>query len=78
MFVFLGLQVEILKFLKREFKVDLLKIKLLTQYNAQRHLLEEKVKAAIVQHRDMFEHYDKFKINVSTVVSSQGMDMGIF
>ena len=67
-------QVDILKFLKREFKVDLLKIKVLTQYNAQRHLLEEKIKAAIDEHKDMFEPYDKFKINVSTIVSSQGIE----
>ena len=67
-------QIDILKFLKREFKADLQKIRVLTQYNAQRHLLEEKIKAAIVEYRDMFEHYDKMKINVSTVVSSQGME----
>ena len=68
------LQIEILTNLKRDFKVDLLKVKLLTQYNAQRHLLEEKLKTAIAQNRDVFDHYDKFKVNVSTVVSSQGME----
>ncbi|KAL8586098.1 hypothetical protein ACOMHN_065061 [Nucella lapillus] len=64
--------IEIVKFLKRVEKVDLLKVKLLTQYNAQRHLLEEKLKKAIVDDKDTFEHYDKFKVKVSTVVSSQG------
>ncbi|XP_076462248.1 3'-5' exoribonuclease HELZ2-like isoform X2 [Babylonia areolata] len=64
--------IEIIKFLKREHKVDLLKVKVLTQYNAQRHLLEEKLKEAIRDNMNIFEHYDKFKVKVSTVVSSQG------
>ena len=67
-------QIDILTYLKREFNVDLQKVSLLTQYNAQRHLLEEKVKMTVVQNRDIFEPYDKFKVNISTVVSSQGME----
>ena len=67
-------QIDILTYLKREFNVDLQKVSLLTQYNAQRHLLEEKMKMTVVQNRDIFEPYDKFKVNISTVVSSQGME----
>jgi hypothetical protein len=61
-----------LTFLTREHKVDLLKVKML-ENNAQLHLLEEQLKR-VIEHNEnrVFEHYDKFKINVSTVVSSQG------
>ncbi|XP_025110061.1 LOW QUALITY PROTEIN: helicase with zinc finger domain 2-like [Pomacea canaliculata] len=52
-------------------------IKVLTQYNAQRHLLEEKLSKACEGHRhDTFTpvltRYDKNNITISTVVSSQG------
>ncbi|KAL8598524.1 hypothetical protein ACOMHN_051312 [Nucella lapillus] len=64
--------IEILTFLKK-MRVDLQNVKLLTQYNAQRHLLETKLKTAIEQNVEhVFDHYDLGKINVSTVVSSQG------
>ncbi|XP_070195199.1 3'-5' exoribonuclease HELZ2-like isoform X2 [Littorina saxatilis] len=63
--------IEILTFLKAQFNVDLQKIKLLTQYNAQRHLLEEKAKQAIQHNRTVFGDQN-VDINVSTVVSSQG------
>ncbi|XP_076463379.1 3'-5' exoribonuclease HELZ2-like isoform X2 [Babylonia areolata] len=64
--------IEILTFLRKKL-VDLSNIRLLTQYNAQRHLLEEKLKTVIRQNTDsVFDHYDAGKINVSTVVSSQG------
>ena len=53
--------------------VDLSEVKVLTQYNAQRHLLEEEITKEISENREgIFNHYDKTKVNVSTVVSSQG------
>jgi len=54
--------------------VDLINVKILTQYNAQRHLLEEKLKD-VVRNNHTFGHYDRInldQVNVSTVVSSQG------
>ncbi|XP_025109726.1 helicase with zinc finger domain 2-like [Pomacea canaliculata] len=49
-------------------------IKVLTQYNAQRHLLEEKLEQACKGHRGdlSLSRYDKNNITVGTVVSSQG------
>ena len=59
----------------RRCKVDLISVKILTKYNAQRHLLEEKLKD-VVQHNDAFGHYDRVHLkqqaSVSTVVSCQG------
>ncbi|KAK7490446.1 hypothetical protein BaRGS_00018232 [Batillaria attramentaria] len=64
---------EILAFLKFH-GVELQYIKVLTQYNAQRHLLEERMKQLAEQRSHNFSRYDqhKSKQNVSTVVSSQG------
>ena len=46
---------------------------LLTQYNAQRHVLEDRLKKLCEDRsQTVFNRYDKNIINVSTVVSSQG------
>ncbi|XP_025109737.1 helicase with zinc finger domain 2-like [Pomacea canaliculata] len=52
-------------------------IKVLTQYNAQKHLLQEKLSEAIEAQRNstcksVLNRYDKKNIPVTTVVSSQG------
>lgn len=49
--------------------------KVLTQYNAQRHILEEKLRKACQGHAQdelSFNRYDKENISVGTVSSSQG------
>ncbi|KAK7490445.1 hypothetical protein BaRGS_00018231, partial [Batillaria attramentaria] len=63
---------EILSFLK-SYGVELQYIKVLTQYNAQRHLLEERMKQLAEERTLNFNRYDqhKSKHNASTVVSSQ-------
>ncbi|KAK7100382.1 hypothetical protein V1264_023346 [Littorina saxatilis] len=67
--------IEILIYL-RKCRVELSSVKVLTQYNAQRHLLETKLKAAIQNNgENAFNHYDRVNmqnVSVSTVVSSQG------
>lgn len=74
------LQVQICTYLKKEYgeqsvfakKENVIKsksIKVLTQYNAQRHLLEEKLKQLCTTNNNLFHPED---IDVSTVVSSQG------
>ncbi|KAK7482666.1 hypothetical protein BaRGS_00026075 [Batillaria attramentaria] len=64
---------EILSFFKL-FEIELQYIKVLTQYNAQRHLLEQKMKQQAEERTGRFNRYDKDKSkhNASTVVSSQG------
>ena len=48
-------------------------VRLLTQYNAQRHVLEDRLKKLCEnRNQTVFDRYDKNNINVSTVVSSQG------
>nr|KAG5696344.1 hypothetical protein BaRGS_028339 [Batillaria attramentaria] len=63
---------EILSFFKL-FEIELQYIKVLTQYNAQRHLLEQKMKQQAEERTGRFNRYDKDKSkhNASTVVSSQ-------
>ena len=66
-------QVEILRFLKGEHQVQLSTVKILTQYNSQRHLLETKLhKVCEDRGQNVFDRYDKNKLKISTVVSSQG------
>nr|KAG5702200.1 hypothetical protein BaRGS_033912 [Batillaria attramentaria] len=74
--MFLNVQyrmMEILSFFKL-FEIELQYIKVLTQYNAQRHLLEQKMKQQAEERTGRFNRYDKDKSkhNASTVVSSQG------
>lgn len=48
-------------------------VRLLTQYNAQRHVLEDRLKKLCEDRsQTVFNPHDKNNINVSTVVSSQG------
>lgn len=64
-------QAEIILYLKKEFKLDVANIKILSQYNAQRNLIEQKLIQLSKDH-EVLDRYDKNKVNVSTVVSSQG------
>ncbi|XP_076440863.1 3'-5' exoribonuclease HELZ2-like [Babylonia areolata] len=70
--------IEILAYLKTAHGVDLQTVKVLTQYKAQRHLLEEKLKQACMGSRyKVFERGDDKRLLhetqlISTVVSSQG------
>ncbi|KAK7490439.1 hypothetical protein BaRGS_00018225 [Batillaria attramentaria] len=65
--------IEIFSYLKKEQMVETAHIKVLTQYNAQRHEIEEKLKKLCGDRsQSVFDRYDVNKINVSTVVSSQG------
>ena len=48
-------------------------VRLLSQYNAQRHVLEDRLKKLCEDRsQTVYNRYDKNNINVSTVVSSQG------
>ncbi|PVD23127.1 hypothetical protein C0Q70_16390 [Pomacea canaliculata] len=62
---------EIFVYLKKEFKLDVANIKILSQYNAQRNLIEQRL-LQLCEDREVFDRYDQHKVNVSTVVSSQG------
>ncbi|KAL8582079.1 hypothetical protein ACOMHN_003999 [Nucella lapillus] len=69
---------EILAYLKTVHQVNLKTVKVLTQYNAQRHLLEQKVAEACEDRRnDAFDGADRIRLLqdtqlITTVVSSQG------
>ena len=66
-------QIEILSYLKQRYGVQIGFVRLLTQYNAQRHLLEEKLeKLCKDRTQNVFGLDDQKNIKVSTVVSSQG------
>ena len=66
---------EILRFLKSEHQVKLGSVKILTQYNSQRHLLETKFHEVCEDRsQSVFNRYDKNHLQISTVVSSQGKD----
>lgn len=59
--------------MKKEFNVETSTIRVLTQYNAQRHLLEQKLLTLCDDREEnVFSRYDKAKLKVTTVVSSQG------
>ncbi|KAL8597128.1 hypothetical protein ACOMHN_050464 [Nucella lapillus] len=64
--------VEIVRYLKQH-EVHLANVRILTQYKAQRHLLESRLhKECEDRNQTVFTRYDKEHISVSTVVSSQG------
>lgn len=69
--MFVCQQAEIFLYLKKEFKLDVANIKILSQYNAQRNLIEQRL-LQLCEDREVFDRYDQHKVNVSTVVSSQG------
>ncbi|XP_070195168.1 3'-5' exoribonuclease HELZ2-like isoform X1 [Littorina saxatilis] len=65
--------VEILTFLKQQHKVETGCVKILTQYNAQRSMLEKKLRDLCMDRsQNVFDRYDVNKLQISTVVSSQG------
>lgn len=66
-------QIEILGYLKKVHNVPVGSVKILTQYNAQRHQIEQRLKA-LSQDRtqDVFDRQDVANFVISTVVSSQG------
>ena len=66
-------QVQILSFLKSVHQVNLGSVKILTQYNSQRHLLETKLHSLCEDRsQSVFNRYDKSHLQISTVVASQG------
>lgn len=66
------LQTEIFKYLKRRHNIPVAELKVLTQYNAQRHDIYKKLKNLWTTESRLFERDDVKTLDVSTVVSSQG------
>lgn len=70
---------EILGFLKEPFCVHLPYVRILTQYNAQRNkILKDIAKKCDDRSQHVFTSNDKDLIDVSTVVSSQGLYFNFF